>query len=70
MDDALKRKNLAQAEAALHALLTGGRTASASINGRSVSYTQASIKDLQAYIASLKIDLGLMGRRRWLGAYS
>lgn len=45
---------LLEAQLALHQLLTGRKVASASSEGKSVSYSQAQIPDLRAYIADLQ----------------
>lgn len=65
-----------QALQAMQSLLTGRREASLSHGGpdgsRAVSYTQASLPDLRAWIASLASELGRRGmarpqRRRAIG---
>ncbi|MGD9766862.1 MAG: phage head-tail joining protein [Pseudolabrys sp.] len=58
---------LVEAEGALHQLLIGRRTASISYDGKSVTYTQATINELRNYIAELRrqiADLQGMPRRR------
>ncbi len=52
---------LVEAEAAYHKLMTGVSAASASYNGESVSYTQASKPQLLNYIGSLRKALGKSG---------
>lgn len=49
---------LADAEAAYHRLQTGAQETSISYNGESVSYSQASMPKLLAYITSLRKALG------------
>ena len=64
---------LAEAEAALHALMTGTRTVSLSDGeGHSQTFTQASRAGLTAYIAELKGQIAVAGgsggvRRRPIG---
>ncbi len=48
---------IAEAEAALHALATGARVAEVWRDGRRVTYTQANLAELNAYIDRLKSDL-------------
>lgn len=65
------QQRLAEAEAALHRLLTGSaveelRYGSGQVT-RSVRYTTANIGDLRAYIAQLRREIGLPGRRRAIG---
>lgn len=48
---------LAEAEEAEHKLALGQATTSASYYGRSVTYTAANLKDLQAYIQRLKVSI-------------
>lgn len=55
---------LAQAEQAEFDLVTGGRAVTvSSSSGRSVTYAQADLGKLQAYIASLRRQLGLSSAR-------
>ena len=54
---------LADAEAALHKLVTGVRVVSVGYEGKNVNYTAADEGKLRAYIASLKSQLGLATRR-------
>ncbi len=65
-DPAILQARLAEAEAALHELQIGKRTASVSYDGKSVTYTAAKIADLQSYILNLRIQLG-QGPRRLFG---
>lgn len=59
---------LAEAEAALHALLTGQQTVSVGYDGKSVTYTKTSMGALRAYIAELNKALGnSTGRTRPIG---
>ena len=59
--------NLAQAQAALNALISGALVATASYaegtGSRSVSYTRAQIGDLRLYIESLQTQQGYRARR-------
>jgi predicted house-cleaning NTP pyrophosphatase (Maf/HAM1 superfamily) len=55
---------LEQARGAYHNLLTGQAVVSITRDGKSVSFSQASKKDLAAYIASLESQAGGAGRRR------
>lgn len=54
---------LAQAEQARHKIMTGKSTVSISYAGRSVTYNQANLSDLNVYISELKMRLGRGGRR-------
>lgn len=49
---------LADAEAACHRLMTGAQEVSTSFDGESVTYSQASLPKLKAYIADLRRALG------------
>jgi len=52
---------LAEAEKEYHSLMTGNKVATASSpDGGSVTYTQASMKRLEAYIASLKSKISIL----------
>lgn len=55
---------LAEAEEALHRLLTGSQEERVRHGDSEVAYTQAKISDLRAYIAELKVQLGLTGGKR------
>lgn len=57
------RVYLAEAEAALHALMTGKQSVSVGYESKTVTYTKAEIGALRAYIAELKARLGQGGRR-------
>ena len=56
--------DLETARAALLDLLTGKRVASIQKNGRSVTFTSASLNDLKQHIAELEEELGVNIRRR------
>lgn len=51
------QQRLDEALAARHALLTGNKTASVGFGQRSVTYTEANIKDLDRYIAELRREI-------------
>lgn len=51
------QQRLDEALAARHALLTGKKTVSVGFGQRSVSYTEANIKDLERYIAELRREI-------------
>ncbi|HEJ7174549.1 TPA: gpW family protein [Serratia marcescens] len=55
---------LDDAQRALHDLLTGKRVASIQKDGRSVTFTSATLNELRGYIADLEGQLGLASRRR------
>jgi hypothetical protein len=56
---------LTEAEAALHALLTGGKPVQLRRgDGSQVQYGQANAGELRTYIAQLKAQLGVRSRRR------
>lgn len=57
-DILILKGRLLEAETALHQLLIGAKTTSVSYEGKSVSYTQANIDQLRAYIADLKQQIG------------
>ncbi|SLN77580.1 gpW family head-tail joining protein [Oceanibacterium hippocampi] len=66
-DTATLEARLAEAEAALHALLTGEQVAATTdVSGRQVTYARADLGQLRAYIAGLKAELGLSTGRRAL----
>lgn len=55
-----KKLNLAEAEMALHKLLTGTKEQSVSFgSGKSVAYTQANISELRRYINGLKDEIAV-----------
>ncbi|KAB8312283.1 phage tail protein [Erwinia endophytica] len=56
--------DLLSARAALHDLMTGKRVASVQKNGRSVTFTSATLSELKAYISELESELGVAVRRR------
>jgi uncharacterized protein (UPF0216 family) len=56
-------EQLKEAKKALHDLLTGKRVASIQKDGRSVTYTSATLSQLRAYILELEIALGISSRR-------
>ncbi|MDH5528357.1 MAG: gpW family protein [Nitrospirota bacterium] len=60
------QKRLDEAETAYHALMTGERIVSISIEGRGQSYTPADMVKLQAYITRLKNEIARLtgGPRR------
>jgi uncharacterized protein (UPF0216 family) len=58
------QEQLDEARKALHALLTGKRVASVQKDGRSITFTSATLHELRAYIADLESQLGLVSRRR------
>lgn len=49
---------LSEAEAALHALVTGAQEVRIRYKDKEVQYTQASIAQLRGYISDLKAQLG------------
>lgn len=56
---------LAEAETALHQIMTGTSTVEVSYNGRQVQYSRTNAGDLRAYILDLKVQLGIKtGRSR------
>lgn len=55
---------LAEAQSALHALLTGKLAASVTKNGRRVEFELASLSELKNYIAELESELGIRNSRR------
>ena len=62
------KAELDEARKALHDLLTGKRVASVQKDGRSVTFTSATLKELRTYIANLEEVLGInSGRRRPAG---
>lgn len=65
-DPAILQARLVEAEAALHKLQIGQQAATVSYDGKSVTYSQARIADLQSYILNLRIQLG-QGPRRLFG---
>ncbi|MEL6220214.1 MAG: gpW family head-tail joining protein [Pseudomonadota bacterium] len=57
-DTATLTARLTEAETALHQLLTGTKEVSIRTEVASVTYTEARIADLRAYIGTLKRQLG------------
>ncbi|HEY1035556.1 MAG TPA: gpW family head-tail joining protein [Pseudoxanthomonas sp.] len=58
VDCATKKLWLAEAELALHKLLTGEREQTVTFgSGKSVTYTQANINQLKSYIADLQAQV-------------
>jgi hypothetical protein len=62
-DRALLQKRLAEAEEALHRLLTGSQEEASDYNGFRTTFTAANTGDLRLYINQLKRQLGIGGRR-------
>jgi hypothetical protein len=58
VDVATLEARLAEAETALHEVVVGGKVATVSSNGRSVTYTQADVQELRRYIQGLRVALG------------
>lgn len=55
-----KKLRLAEAEMALHKILTGSKEQSVSFGaGKSVAYTQANISELRRYINELKDEIAV-----------
>ena len=64
-DAAILQARLTEAEAALHALLTGAKAQSVTVEtGRSVTYTPGNEVALRRHIADLKRQLGQSGMPR------
>lgn len=61
---------LLEARDALHNLMTGQSVVRIQRDGKLVEFTQASKRELTAYIASLESQLGSSGRRRRPGRLS
>lgn len=62
-DRELTEKQLSEARAALHRLLTGAATVQLSYQGESVTYTSADEGRLRAYIRELEAKLGIAPSR-------
>lgn len=60
---------LQQAQAALHALVTGGKAVKVQKDGRSVEYAPINKPDLENYIQLLKVELGVGQVRRPMRVY-
>jgi uncharacterized protein (UPF0216 family) len=58
------KAELDEARKALHDLLTGKRVASVQKDGRSVTFTSATLSELRTYIANLESELGIVSVRR------
>ncbi len=56
-------QRLSEAETALHKLVTGQQTVKLEYDGKSVTYSQASMGDLRAYISELQVKTGQKSRR-------
>lgn len=54
------QSRLAEAETALHELLTGRRTVSVDYDGRKVQFTMTKVDDLRSYIADLKTQIAAL----------
>lgn len=65
-DTATLTKRLAEAEAALHKLLTGTKAVTVKTDVGETTYRSyvSDLANLRAYIAELKTQLGLTGKRR------
>jgi hypothetical protein len=50
--------NLNEARSVLHKLQTGVKMASGTINGRSISYTEAQVPSLKKYVRELEAECG------------
>jgi hypothetical protein len=66
VDQATLQQWLTDAQAALQALMIGGRPVSLSYDGKSVTYTQADRGELGNWIYLLQRQLGLVHGRRAL----
>lgn len=55
---------LAEAQDALHKLMTGQAVVSIQRDGKTVQFQQSNRADLQAYISTLQTQLGSSSRRR------
>ncbi len=60
-------EKLAEAETALHKLLTGTKLVQVGYGERRLQYTQANVADLRAYIAQLKGEIDPCKARRPFG---
>lgn len=58
---------LAQAQAALHALLTGQQMVEVDYNGRRVKFTPATVNNLRAYISELQARIANQCQRGAIG---
>lgn len=68
-DTATLTQYLAEAQTALHKVLTGQQVQVVSYDGRSVTYSQTNVASLRAYINDLQFQLGQTssGRARLRG---
>lgn len=65
-----RRQRLEEAEAALHSLMTSTqRVQIRDASGRQISYAQADVGQLRAYIAELRAQLNPARRRRAIGVW-
>ncbi len=62
-DQATLQTWLTEAETALHQLQTGASAASVTHKGKAATFRKTDVPTLRAYIAELKMRLGLGGRR-------
>ena len=60
MDLAILQARLTDAQLAYHALMIGKATASVSYDGKSVTYTQATMGNLAAYVALLQNQIAAL----------
>lgn len=60
-------QRLSEAETALHKLVTGQQTVRLEYDGKSVTYTQATMGQLRAYIAELEVKTGKRSSRSRAG---
>lgn len=63
-DTATLTARLAEAETALHKLMTGAKVVSVKSDVGETRYTETETAQLRAYIAELKTQLGQTGKRR------
>ncbi len=63
-DQATLETRLAEAETALHALTTGARTASVSVEGRTVTYARTEIDALRSYVQDLRARIAVLKGER------
>lgn len=60
-DVATLQTQLAEAEAALHAKLTGSQVSKSGTDGNTIEFSQISLTELRGYIADLKRQLRALG---------
>lgn len=58
------QQDLEEAKEALHKLMTGKQVVSVQKDGRTVTFTSASLSELRSYISNMESQLGLQSRRR------